>query len=245
MTWIVPVSLPAEARTNAIWRPSGDQLGWESMRRVRRQAVGLRGPDHLDVDVPVVPLLPVPREGDLVAVRRERGVRLVAGGRGQRDEVRRGPLRLPRAPDEQTAGRQRQRPHQRRRHPKAALRDAPARVGAVDPESDSSFSSCSSTFTSAMCWKRRPGSLRRQCRIDPLQLLRHVGHELARRLGLLLQQSRQHLGRRATPERPPARHHLVEHRPEGEDVAARVDRAARRPAPATCTPACRRPSPAG
>ena len=46
-------------------------------------------------------------------------------------------------------------------------------------------------------------------------------------LGLLLQQGGEHLGARAAAERPSAGHHLVEHRSEGEDIAARVDRAAR------------------
>ena len=51
--------------------------------------------------------------------------------------------------------------------------------------------------------------------------------------------------RRAAGERPPARDHLVEHRAEGEDVAARVDRPSAAPAPATCRRACPRPSPGG
>ncbi len=63
---------------------------------------------------------------------------------------------------------------------------------------------------------------------QPIQLLRHPWHQFAGWLRLLLHQGRQDFGRGVSSERSSPRHHLVEQRPEAENVAARVDRAARR-----------------
>jgi len=205
-----------------VWRPAGGGVS----RRVCREAASLARTDHLDVDVPVVARLPVPREGDLIAVRGERGEVLGAGGRGHRDEMRGGRLRAPGTPKEETARRHRQRPCHPRRDPKATptrrshSRGRQSRVRLF-------LDLLQLDLHVEHVLEAPRGFLAKTSQDDPLQFLRHVGHESARRLRLVLQERGEHLGCRAAPEWPPARHHLVQHGPEGEDVAARVHDSAR------------------
>ena len=94
------------------------------------------------------------------------------------------------------------------------------------PESDSSLISCSSRLTSRIVWYRRSGSLRRHRRIRRSSSRGSAGHGHTRRLGLRLNDGGKRIGDGRAPERPRTRGHLVEHRPEAEDVASRIDLAA-------------------
>ena len=156
-------------RTNAIRRPSGDQHGQAVRRGVRGQPDRSVRPHQHHVDVVVVFLRAVPREGHLLPVGGERGMGFVSGERGERHQSRRlrlrprhGPPPCPPRPrrsiTETTAT-----AHASRRRGRARAGDGAA--GLNVPESDSSFSSSSATRTSSMCWKRLSGSLRRQRRM--------------------------------------------------------------------------------
>ena len=90
------------------------------------------------------------------------------------------------------------------------------------PDSDSSLISCNATFTSPMCWNRRSGSLRRQRKIDLLQIAGHVGNDFDWRLRLRPHDGGQRVRRRRARKGTHASHHLVQHRAEAEDVAARI-----------------------
>ena len=178
---IATLPCPADARERdpaVIRRPGGIGL----CRRVRGQPHGgSRRADLLDVDVGVVFLLAVPDERHLVAVRRERRLRLDAGigGERTRPEVA-GGGDAPRScqtsmrPTSSTAAAGSGSPQPPPRRVRSAA-GTPASL----PESDSSFSSSSATFTSSMCWKRRAGSLRRQRAMTLLQVVRHLGRRAA------------------------------------------------------------------
>ena len=84
-------------------------------------------------------------------------------------------------------------------------------------------SSSSSSRASAMSCRRRLGSLSKSApQQDPD--VRGRRRRQLRPVGFALEDSRQRLRRGLTAERAPAREHLVEHTPEGPDVAALIGR---------------------
>ena len=74
---------------------------------------------------------------------------------------------------------------------------------------------------------------------DPLELRRAVVREAFERRRLDVQHVGDDIRGRPAVEGRMAGHELVEHRADGPDIGARVDRLRRGPAPATCTAPCR------
>jgi len=151
-----------------------------SRERIRRQPHRGGLIDGLEVDVEVVLLFRRPhvnasvcRQGDKAGLDSHPGnpvkvLTLAAGG---------------------TGARLRTRTRRRGRAPRSAGRRPPATPACEDGgqagrtargrgEPDSFLEFLQATFRSAMCWKRRPGSLRRHRADDPLELPRHLGSDL-------------------------------------------------------------------
>ena len=99
-------------------------------------------------------------------------------------------------------------------------------AGAVTPDSESSLISCSATFTSSMCWKRRSRIFAQAPQNDFSRSLWIAGTTALRRLRLRAEHGAQRVGRGRPGKRARPRHHLVEHRAEAEDVAPRIHRPA-------------------
>ena len=221
-----------ERNLTAVGRPARGDVP----PRVRGQPMDDGGADHRDVDVEVVLLLPVPLEGELLTVRRERRPtrRTTAGRHGNHARRWEGgfpcPEQLPRAYQAQ---------HERERRSREPPASAAPSLGRRSERGLGDGALIDRPRPPRVRVPLQPLEIGAQVRgvlvaevavllEQPVDDVFQLGRDLrvephGRRRGLVQDRVEDH--RRGRPrERRPPRRHLVEHDPEREEVRPRVQR---------------------